>query len=87
MDNNKLDYESTSEDNTSIEENEIFIKRVKKASSKYLNPNLKPKIITNTNTNQTNTNQTNTNQTNTNQTNTNQIKVSNPTLLLIKCRK
>jgi hypothetical protein len=43
MDNNKLDYESTSEDNTSIEENERFVKLTKRASSKYINSNPKPK--------------------------------------------
>lgn len=76
MDNNKLDYESTSEDNTSIEENERIVKLTKKASSKYINPNLK-KI------NQPITNQTN----NISNDIRKMVRVSNPTLLLIKCRK
>lgn len=76
MDNNKLDYESTSEDNTSIEENERIVKLTKRASSKYINPN--PRKI-----NQPITNQT----TNISTDIRKMVKVSTSTLLLIKCRK
>jgi hypothetical protein len=76
MDNNKLDYESTSEDNTSIEENERIVKLTKRASSKYINPNPKKK-------NQPITNQT----TNISNDIRKMVKVSTSTLLLIKCRK
>jgi hypothetical protein len=101
MDNNKLDYESTSEDNTSIEENERIVKLTKKSSSKYINSNSN----SNSNSNPKPKNQTTkpiisyaSNQTPNNQTTNNQtqkisndirkiVKVSNSTLLLIKGRR
>ena len=95
MDNNNLDYESTSDDNTSIEENERIVKLTKKASSKYINPHYKNK---NKNT-QSKVNQPNQpNQTNNQPNQPNQtinissdirkmVRVTNPTLLLIKGRR
>jgi hypothetical protein len=85
MDNNNLDYESTSDDNTSIEENERIVKLTKKASSKYINPHYKNK---NKNT-QSKVNQTNQpNQTiNISSDIRKMVRVTNPTLLLIKGRK
>ena len=93
MDNNKLDYESTSEDNTSIEENERFVKLTKRASSKYINSNPKPKIQTTKPIISYASNQTTNNQSTNNQAQkiSNDIrkivKVSNSTLLLIKGRR
>jgi hypothetical protein len=82
MDNNKLDYESTSEDNTSIEENERIVKLTKRASSKYINPNPR-KINQPIKVNINSINQT----TNISTDIRKMVKVSTSTLLLIKCRK
>jgi hypothetical protein len=92
MDNNKLDYESTSEDNTSIEENERFVKLTKRASSKYINSNPKPKPKIQTTkpiisyaSNQTTNNQINNNQTTNNQSTNNQAqKISNDIRKIVK---
>ena len=87
MDNNKLDYESTSEDNTSIEENERVVKLTKKASSKYINPNSTPKNQTFQPKINNISNQTPNKTPNISNDIRKIVRVSTPTLLLIKGRK
>ena len=85
MEDNKINYESTSDDNTS-EENVGKVVKTRKASSKYKNPYGKQKqpLIPNRTIIESNKNNEPKNVSNDIRK---IIKVSNPTLLLIKGRR
>jgi len=93
MEDNKTNYESTSDDNTS-EENEVKIMKTRKASSKYINPYGKQKQVQQQVQQQINSTRLNLPEPNKNTEPKNIsndirkiIKVTNSTLLLIKGRR